>query len=595
MRTLAFDGRVGASGDMLLGALVAAGADPDVLDAVEAELPVTYAVESVTKQGIAATSVDVLVETDEETDENGQDDDHGHDHSHDHSHHGHSHEHGDHDHSHEDSHGHDHSHDHEHANEDHSHGHDHTHAEGHGPQRTYAEVVELVESMGLTASVERDALAIFEILGEAEASVHGTGLEDTHFHEVGADDAIADIVGAALLFDDLDPERVVTTPLSTGGGEVSMSHGTYPIPAPAVVEVAQRADWSLRGGPVDRELLTPTGAAILAHFAEGVERLPDLQVEASGYGAGGWDLDPYPNVLRAVVGGSRGGLSRDSITVLETNVDDVTPEVLGGLQETLLDAGARDVTIVPTTMKKSRPGHLVKVVAKPEDAERVARTLAEETGTLGVREHGAGHRWIADREVVAATVLEAGHRHEVAVKLGTDDAGEIFDVSAEYDDAAAVATALDLPVRELQRRAEDAVRDGFAERLCHIVERERWAGFEDAAEYTHPTLDEQGFIHLSTPAQIPAVAQSNFLDAEDPVLLVLDRERLTDVKYEEQPAGGYAHVYGPIDTDAVVDVLQLREHHVTEHVVDELSSRTDHARYLHSERSTRSEFVLFVA
>jgi len=557
MRTLAFDGRVGASGDMLLGALVAAGADPDVLDAVEAELPVTYAVESVTKQGIAATSVDVLVETDEETDENGQDDDHGHDHSHDHSHHGHSHEHGDHDHSHEDSHGHDHSHDHEHANEDHSHGHDHTHAEGHGPQRTYAEVVELVESMGLTASVERDALAIFEILGEAEASVHGTGLEDTHFHEVGADDAIADIVGAALLFDDLDPERVVTTPLSTGGGEVSMSHGTYPIPAPAVVEVAQRADWSLRGGPVDRELLTPTGAAILAHFAEGVERLPDLQVEASGYGAGGWDLDPYPNVLRAVVGGSRGGLSRDSITVLETNVDDVTPEVLGGLQETLLDAGARDVTIVPTTMKKSRPGHLVKVVAKPEDAERVARTLAEETGTLGVREHGAGHRWIADREVVAATVLEAGHRHEVAVKLGTDDAGEIFDVSAEYDDAAAVATALDLPVRELQRRAEDAVRDGFAERLCHIVERERWAGFEDAAEYTHPTLDEQGFIHLSTPAQIPAVAQSNFLDAEDPVLLVLDRERLTDVKYEEQPAGGYAHVYGPIDTDAVVDVLAL--------------------------------------
>jgi uncharacterized protein (DUF952 family) len=215
------------------------------------------------------------------------------------------------------------------------------------------------------------------------------------------------------------------------------------------------------------------------------------------------------------------------------------------------------VTIVPTTMKKSRPGHLVKVVVKPEDAERVARKLAEETGTLGVREHGAGHRWIAGREIVTATILEGGERHAVEVKLGTDDTGEIFDVSAEYDDAATVAAQLDLPIRDLQRRAESAVRDGFADRLCHIVERERWETFADADEYTHPTLDEQGFIHLSAPAQVPAVAQSNFLDADDPVVLVLDRERLAGVRYEEQPAGGYAHVYGPIDTEAVVDVLAL--------------------------------------
>ena len=349
----------------------------------------------------------------------------------------------------------------------------------------------------------------------------------------------------------------MTTPLSTGGGEVSMSHGTYPVPAPAVVETAERADWSLRGGPVDRELLTPTGAAILAHVAEGVETLPDLRVTASGYGAGGYDLDPYPNVLRAVVGEGRGGLSRDSITVLETNLDDATPEVLGGLQETLAEAGARDVTVVPTTMKKSRPGHLVKVVVKPEDAERVARRLAAETGTLGVREHGAGHRWIADREVVTATVLADGERHEVGVKLGTDDAGEVFDVSAEYDDALAVARELDLPVRDVARRAEAAVRDGYADRLCHIVERERWESFADTAEYTHPTLDEQGFVHLSAPRQVPGVARSNFPEADDPVVLVLDRERLDGVKYEEQPSGGYAHVYGPIPTDAVVDVLAL--------------------------------------
>ena len=536
MRTLAFDGRVGASGDMLLGALVAAGADPSALDTVESSLPVEYAVDSVTERGIAATSVDVLVEGSGE----------GHDH-------------GDHDHSYDEG-EHDHSHDHDHADHGHSHDHPndgHTHAEGHGPQRTYAEVVDLVESMDLPPAVERDALAVFEILGEAEASVHGTGLADTHFHEVGADDAIADVVGACLLLDDLDPERVVTTPLSTGGGEVSMSHGTYPVPAPAVVETAERADWSLRGGPVDRELLTPTGAAILAHVAEGVRTLPDLRVTASGYGAGGYDLDPYPNVLRAVVGEGRGGLSRDSITVLETNLDDATPEVLGGLQETLAEAGARDVTVVPATMKKSRPGHLVKVVVKPEDAERVARRLAAETGTLGVREHGAGHRWIADREVVTATVLADGERHEVGVKLGTDDADEVFDVSAEYDDALAVARELDLPVRDVSRRAEAAVRDGYADRLCHIVERERWESFADADEYTHPTLDEQGFVHLSAPRQVPGVARSNFPEADDPVVLVLDRERLDGVKYEEQPSGGYAHVYGPIPTDAVVDVLAL--------------------------------------
>jgi uncharacterized protein (TIGR00299 family) protein len=310
--------------------------------------------------------------------------------------------------------------------------------------------------MGLPPEVERDALAVFETLGEAEANVHGTDLSETHFHEVGADDAIADVVGAALLLDDLNVERVVTTPLSAGGGEVSMSHGTYPVPAPAVVEIAERADWSLRGGPVEAELLTPTGAAVLAHFAEGVERLPALDVAASGYGAGGYDFDDYPNVLRAIVGDAGGGLTRDAITVLETNLDDATPEVLGGLQETLTEAGARDVSVLPATMKKSRPGHLVKVIVKPEDAERVARRLAEETGTLGVREHGAGHRWIADREMETATLEIDGETYEVAVKIASDDEGTVFDVSAEYDDAAAVGRETDLPVREIARRAEAA-------------------------------------------------------------------------------------------------------------------------------------------
>ena len=405
MRTLAFDGRTGASGDMLLGALVAAGGDPDVLAPVEDALDVSYRVREVTKQGIAATAVDVVLD-----DTQGED--------------------------------------------------GHTHAEGHGPHRHYSEVVDIVEGMALPESVEADALAIFEILGKAEAAVHGTDLDSTHFHEVGADDAIADVVGVCLLLDSLDVEQVVTTPLSAGGGSVEMSHGTYPVPTPAVVEIAERADWTLSGGPVERELLTPTGAAILAHVARGVETLPPLDIEDSGYGAGGYDLDSVPNVLRAVLGESAGSLRQEPITVLETNLDDATPEDLGGLQETLADAGARDVSILPATMKKSRPGHLVKVIVRPEDAEAVARALAAETGTLGVREHGAGHRWVADRAFETVTVDVDGESYEVSVKIASDTAGTVFDVSAEYDDAAAVARESGRPVREIRRLAEAAWYDG---------------------------------------------------------------------------------------------------------------------------------------
>jgi len=419
MRTLAFDGRMGAAGDMILGALLAAGADRDALAPVERALDVEYVVSTVDRSGISATGVEVLL-TDPTTD--GGDDDH-------------------------DSDGVGHGHD------------DHTHAEGHGPHRSYPEVVDIVAGMDLPDGVEADALAIFEILGDAEAAVHGTDIDETQFHEVGADDAIADVVGAALLLADLDVERVVTTPLSTGGGTVSMSHGTYPVPTPAVVEIAERADWALRGGPLDTELVTPTGAAILAHVADGVDRLPSLTVDGSGYGAGAREFDDHPNVLRATVGESEGRLRRDDIAVLETNLDDAPPEVLGDLQRSLSAAGARDVSIVPLTMKKSRPGHLVKVICKPDDAEQVARRLAEETGTLGVREHGAGHRWVAERAFETVTLDVGGERHEVRVKVASDTDGEVYDVSCEFDDAAAVGASTGVPTREIIRRAEQAVRE----------------------------------------------------------------------------------------------------------------------------------------
>ena len=448
MRTLAFDGRTGAAGDMICAALIAAGADPDVLAPVEDRLPIRYGIDETVKNGIRSTTVDVLLVDDAENpDCDGAGD--VHDHSHDH---GHSHD--DHDHSHDHGHSHD---DHDHSHGDHEHD---AHAEGAGVHRSYPEVVALVESMDLDPGVEAVALDAFELLGRAEASVHGTDLSETHFHEVGADDAIADVVGAALLLDDLDVDRVVTMPLAVGGGEVEMSHGIYPVPAPAVVEIAERTDLTLVGGPVDRELLTPTGAAILGAVAEGVDQLPTIDATGAGYGAGDATLPEHPNVLRALVGdGGReeGGLTHDDVAVLETNLDDASPEVLGGLQETLSRVGARDVTIVPTTMKKSRPGHLVTVICKPADAAGVAERLARETGTLGVRQSGATHRWIAERSFETATIEIDGETHEIAVKVASTADGDVYDVSAEYDDAATVAAETDLPIRDVMRRAEAAI------------------------------------------------------------------------------------------------------------------------------------------
>ncbi|SNZ05532.1 hypothetical protein SAMN06269185_0884 [Natronoarchaeum philippinense] len=446
MRQLAFDGRTGASGDMVLGALLAAGADRDALAPVEDALDVRYVVSETDRAGIAATAVDVVLD-------GGDGDAHdADDHSHEHDAEDYLQKHGvghSHEHSHDTSHGHSNEHSHDHP-------HDHDHAEGAGPNRTFPKVVEIVESMGLPQQVEDDTKAIFRVLGDAEASVHGTDLSETHFHEVGADDAIADVVGAALLLDDLGVDEVVTTPVSVGGGTVEMSHGEYPVPAPAVVEITEQAGWQIRGGPVEAELLTPTGAAILAHIADGVTELPAFDISASGYGAGDHELDGRPNVLRAMVGERDGGFRTEDIAVIETNVDDVAPEVLGGLQDTLTDAGARDVTIVPTTMKKSRPGHLIKVIARPDDAERVARRLAEETGTLGVRQAGASHRWVAERSFETATIEIDGDEYDIDVKIASDSDGIVYDISAEYDDAAAAAADTGRPIRELLRRAETA-------------------------------------------------------------------------------------------------------------------------------------------
>jgi len=403
-----------------------------VTDALEVE----YRIDETTKRGIAATTVDVLLTGEEESDGDGRD----HDHHHDTDHH------------------------HDQGDSGHEHDHDGTRAEGHGPHRSYLEVRGIVAEMDLEPPVERDALAIFGLLGEAEASVHGEALEEIHFHEVGADDAIADVVGATALLHDLEPERVVTTPCDRRRDGFDESRRV------------PRADaGSGRNRRTGRLVATLRGSGRrrVAHahrrgdsgaVADGIDALPALELEASGYGAGGYDLDPHPNVLRILVGdgAGQGELAKDDIAVLETNLDDATPEVLGGLQETLADAGARDVSILPATMKKSRPGHLVKVICKPADRARRARALAEETGTLGVRDAGVTHRWIANREFETVTLEIDGDEYEVTVKIASDSDGEVYDVSAEYDDdAMAVAREIGVPIRKIRRQAESAFEESF--------------------------------------------------------------------------------------------------------------------------------------
>lgn len=395
MKTVAFDGQMGASGDMMLGALIAMDADPAALEPVEAALDVTFEWERRERHGIEAIDVTVI------------------------------------------------------AND--------APAEGRGPHRSFDEVADIVESMAVPAPAVAMANDAFHLLAQAEASVHGSTIEAIHFHEVGADDAIADVTGAAALLTDIDPDRIVTAPLTTGSGEVETSHGTYPVPVPAVVEIAARSDFTLRTGPIEAELLTPTGAAILGSVADPVDQLPALQLDAVGYGAGDRSFPTRPNVLRGLVGRTTGSLGREDISLLETHIDDATPELLGYLQERLHDVGARDVAVVPLTMKKSRPGHLIKVVVRPEDEARVARTLAVETGSLGIRASSTTHRWVAQRSIETVTITIEDEPYDIGVKIATDETDTIVDISSEYDDAASVANATGLPLRDVMQRAEAAI------------------------------------------------------------------------------------------------------------------------------------------
>lgn len=253
------------------------------------------------------------------------------------------------------------------------------------PVRTYPELVDAIKAAGLPPKVEASALDTLMKLAEAEASVHGQpDLENLHFHEVGQSDALADIIGSSAAIHSLNCDSIYCTPINVGSGTITCAHGILPVPAPATLEILRRGKFYFRGGTEQKELLTPTGAAILSHFARPVETFPQGRVISIGYGAGDSEL-AGPNVLQGVLSELDSCLIPDIIEVLETNADDVSGEILGNLFEELLAMGAKDVAILPATMKKGRPAHVIKVIAKPEDTAKLARKIIIETGSLGVR------------------------------------------------------------------------------------------------------------------------------------------------------------------------------------------------------------------
>jgi hypothetical protein len=322
------------------------------------------------------------------------------------------------------------------------------------PERHLSEIEGLITQSRLPAKIQERALAIFRALGEAEARVHGVPVEQVHFHEVGALDALVDIVGAVLALDGLGIEQVYCSPLPLTTGQVQTAHGLLPVPAPATLELLRRvqAPWTPR--PAQGELVTPTGAAILATLAR--FEAPSLRIQHVGYGFGRKQL-PWANCLRVCLGEpvERSGLAQDEVVVIETNLDNVSGEILGDVMERLFAAGALDVTYTPMQMKKNRPATQVSVIAPLDLADRLAMLLLRETTTLGVRMSRWNRLKAERRQEEVETPLGM-----VRVKLKLLGS-RVLSVSPEYEDCARLAQAQGLPLQEVFARLDAFLRSQY--------------------------------------------------------------------------------------------------------------------------------------
>lgn len=453
MRIAYLDCFSGISGDMFLGALVDAGVSPRLLEDAVAGLHIGASLEisRVNRSGISATKVDVRVEGEEQGQANN----------------------GEHNHQRHDerSHQHAHGHQHEHAHgavavlNEHNfggqnsgkrdsrtgmsapHGHSHDH-----DQRGLKEIRGIIQAATISAGAKQAAIAMFEALGAAEAKIHNMDIERVHFHEVGAVDAIVDIVCAAVGAEALGVDEIVCSPLNVGGGMVQCAHGNFPVPAPATLELLKDAPVYSSG--VQSELVTPTGAAIVKTLANRFAAFPAMKTEKIGYGAGTKDFSGHPNVVRLIVGEAEVGQPRDSgretITVLEANIDDLNPQIVGYAMERALNEGALDVFVLPVQMKKTRPGMLLTVLCRNEDAPRLTEMIFAETSTLGIRRREE-ERHVLTREWLTLET-EWG---DVRVKIARRN-GAVVNYAAEYEDCRKIAQEKHVP---LKRVMEVAMRE----------------------------------------------------------------------------------------------------------------------------------------
>src|SRR5229473_2428875 len=439
----------GISGDMFLGALVDAGVPPSLLEKAVAALDVGARLEisRVVRCGVAATKVDVWVDGEKDLPrEEYWEREATHSHSHEHS----AHERAEHDHEHG-HHGHTHSHPGETRTEPAlslSNGVSAPHEHSHG--RGLTEIREIISAASISESSKKTAIAIFEALGRAEAKIHNASIESVHFHEVGAVDAMVDIVCAAVGAEALGVDEIICSPLNVGGGMVKCAHGTFPVPAPATVELLANAPVYSFG--LQAELVTPTGATIVKTLASRFAAFPEMKIEKSGYGAGSRDFPGHPNVVRLTVGESVSSAlaaktASETISVLEANLDDLNPQVFGYVMDRALEEGALDAFGVPVQMKKNRPGMLLTVLCKPEDANKVTQLLFSETTTLGVRRRDETRRILARRWENVQTQWG-----EVRIKIASMN-GTVTNYAPEYEDCRRIAAEQHVPLKTVMQEA----------------------------------------------------------------------------------------------------------------------------------------------
>ena len=425
MKTLYFDCFSGISGDMTIGALLDLGVDLGYLTSELRKLPVEgYELKAsrVTRSNLSAMKFDVLVQGEEKYE-------HHHDHDHDHEH------------------GHDHEHEHHH-HEHHGHSHSHTHSHSHGQHfhRKASQILGMIRDSHLNANTKRIASEIFTKLAISEGKVHHITPEDVEFHEVGAVDSIVDTVGSAIGFDALGIERFLCSAINIGSGFIHCQHGVFPVPAPATADLLRHA--TIYQKHAQTELVTPTGAAILAAVVNRFGNLSGFAAERIGYGAGTKQFADFPNCLRLMVGEEE--RHSGDVIVIEANIDDMNPQNFGYVTDKLLAAGALDVFTIPIQMKKSRPGQLLQVLAPSGAVDALSRLIFEETTTIGLRKYPVD-RTTLEREFVEVDI-EYG---KVRVKVSRMN-GEVVNFAPEFEDCARIAREKNIALKRVQALATHA-------------------------------------------------------------------------------------------------------------------------------------------